>query len=179
MFDQQLLRQRSNAWGAAMEAFQLPTWQELPPLELYMDQVLLLLRQYLGPLLADQGDKAITASIINNYVRLKIIPPPVKKKYSRTHLAYLLMICTLKQSLSIASIQALLPAQADEATVQQLYDGFAAQFRSICAQMAHFAHHPEGSPLAGSGHPAAAAAIAAVLTKTLTEQLLQPEEEPD
>lgn len=177
MYDQELLRQRSAAWGAAMASFHLPSWQELPQLELYMDQVLLLLRQYLEPLLAEQGDKAITASIINNYVRLKIIPPPVKKKYARTHLAYLIMICTLKQSLSIASIQALLPAQADEEAVQLLYDSFAAQFHALCGQVAQFAQRPFDSPPADSGHPAAAAAIAAVLTKALTEQLLRPDEE--
>lgn len=169
MPDQELLRQRSAQCGDAMEHFRLPSWQELPPLELYMDQVLLLLRQYLGPLLAGQEEKAITASIINNYVRLKIIPPPTKKKYARHHLACLIMLCTLKQSLSIASIQALLPGEEDD--IQRCYDDFAAQFQLVCGSMARFARRPE-EPTAG--HPAASAAIAAVLTKSLTEQLLQP-----
>ena len=59
----------------------------------------------------------ITASIVNNYVRMKIMPPPVKKKYGRVHLAYLLMICTLKRSLPIAAIQRLIPEEELDAAV--------------------------------------------------------------
>ena len=139
-----------------------------------MDQILLLLKQYLEPLIREQGEKAITASIVNNYVRLKIMPPPVKKKYARTHLAYLIIICTLKQSLSIASIQELLPKEAEESAVQCLYDDFASRFQAVSGNMARFACSPE---LSGNGHPAATAAIAATLTKSLTERLLQPEEQ--
>lgn len=174
-FDNEL-QQRLKAWGTEMEGFRLPRWQDLPPLELYMDQVLLLLKQYLEPLIRDQGEKVITASIINNYVRLKIMPPPVKKKYARTHLAYLIIICTLKQSLSIASIQELLPKEAEEAAVHQLYDSFVSQFGAVSGNMAQFASNPENSPLSAAGHPAATAAIAAVLTKSLTERLLQASE---
>ena len=171
---QQLLQERLQTWSREMETFHLPRWQELPPLELYMDQVLLLLKQYLEPLLRQQGDKAITASIVNNYVRLKIMPPPVKKKYARTHLAYLIMICTLKQSLSIASIQELLPQEANEEEVQRLYDDFVTRFHSVSGTMVQFARSPE---LSDNDAPAATAAIAAALTKALTEHLLLPEEQ--
>ena len=45
---------------------------------------------------------------------MKVMPPPVKKRYSRVHLAYLVMICTLKQSLSISCIQRMLPEEHGE-----------------------------------------------------------------
>lgn len=111
-----MLRQQLKAWEGRMLSFSLPAWEALPELELYMDQVILLLSRYLSfPLSGESGeDKVITASIVNNYVRMKVMPPPVKKKYGRVHLAYLLVFCTLKQSLSIASIQRLLPMGIDE-----------------------------------------------------------------
>ena len=98
-YDKGTVSRRVLKWAENVEQFQPPQWEQLPGLELYMDQVIILLKQYLGPLLRNE-EKAVTASIINNYVRMKLMPPPVKKKYSRVHIAYLLMICILKQSLS-------------------------------------------------------------------------------
>ncbi len=175
--DNELLRQRLEAWSTDMADLRLPLWQELPPLDLYMDQVLLLLKQYLAPLLREQGEKAVTASIINNYVRMKVMPPPVKKKYARTHLAYLIIICSLKQSLSIASIRELLPAETEEDTVRQFYDDFVSLFRTVSNSMIQLTRSEAEVSLLRAGHPAAAAAIAAVLTKSLTEQLLAVEEQ--
>ena len=60
-------------------ACRLPRWAELPDLELYMDQVLLLAERSLGPD-APSDHKGLTASMVNNYVKLGLLPPPVKKK---------------------------------------------------------------------------------------------------
>ena len=106
--------QRMREWARGLEKFALPDWEGLPQLELYMDQIIILLTEYLAPVSRGQEDRAITASIINNYVRMKIVPPPVKKKYSRVHIAFLVVICTLKRSLSISSIQRLLPEDRTE-----------------------------------------------------------------
>ncbi|MBE7009796.1 MAG: DUF1836 domain-containing protein, partial [Ruminococcaceae bacterium] len=80
----------------------LPRWNELPDLELYMDQVLSLIERYLE---GYPGRKGLTAAMVNNYVKLGVMPPPVKKRYTRLHLAYLLAICVLKASLPIDSIK--------------------------------------------------------------------------
>ena len=98
--DNEVIAQRLAQWMDSLSQFDLPDWDSLPQLDLYMDQVILLLRRYLTPLDPGGDERSITASIINNYVRMKVIPPPLKKKYSRVHLAYLVIICTLKQSLS-------------------------------------------------------------------------------
>ncbi len=105
--------------------YSLPLWEALPDLELYMDQVLSLLGKYLEIYYETIGEeKFITSSMINNYVKLGIIPPPVKKKYSKIHLAYLLIICTLKQTLDMATIQKIIPANISEEEVQKTYDSF-------------------------------------------------------
>ncbi len=105
--------------------YSLPLWDALPDLELYMDQVLSILGKYLAIYYETIGqDKFITSAMINNYVKLGIMPPPVKKKYSKIHLAYLLIICTLKQTLDMATIQKIIPANLAAEEVQKTYDSF-------------------------------------------------------
>lgn len=106
--------------------FSMPAWDELPDLELYMDQVITLITKYLGGFSkVTENEKIITSSMINNYVKLGTIPPPIKKRYSRVHLAYLLMVCTLKQTLDMSTIQKLIPVGIPEERVQELYGYFA------------------------------------------------------
>lgn len=102
----------------------LPRFDELPNIDLYMDQVMALINRYLAFFSVDDESEIITRSMINNYVKMKIIPIPVKKKYSRIHLACLIMIGALKQSLSIQTISALLPNDMDEDGCRHIYDKF-------------------------------------------------------
>ena len=103
----------------------MPEWNELPQIELYMDQVIILLREYLSIFyLSAVDEKYITPPMINNYVKLKIMPAPIKKKYSRLHLAYLIIICTLKQTMSMAAIQKIIPYDLNEQAVKDLYNTY-------------------------------------------------------
>lgn len=106
----------------------LPKWDELPNIDLYMDQVIALVNRYLGFLCDDEA--LITHSMINNYVKLKIIPMPMKKRYCKTHLACLIMIGALKQSLSIPTIRFLLPNDCNEAEAKTIYDNFVCSFEN-------------------------------------------------
>lgn len=163
-------------WTRDMTALELPDWKELPNLELYMDQVVLLLTRYLSPLAKGEDEKFITASIVNNYVRLKIMPPPVKKKYARPHLACLIMICVLKQSLSISCIQRMLPANWEEETVRRAYTAFVSQMRQVSGSFIQQVNSAENLLLDSEGcSPAISSAIVANLAKSLTEYLLQPQ----
>ena len=75
----------------------IPTWDELPSLNLYMDQLIFILSEIFEPYF-DDVPKLINKAIINNYVKLGYIPAPVKKKYSKEHIAYLVVVCSLKRS---------------------------------------------------------------------------------
>lgn len=98
----------------------LPRWEELPDLELYMDQVLSLISRYIP-----SGEaKGLTASMVNNYVKQKVLPPPVNKRYGRGHIAALLMLCTLKSVMPISAIQQLFQSRGGAEGLQQLYSGF-------------------------------------------------------
>lgn len=107
-----------------LNAYSLPLWEQLPDIELYMDQVTSLVDKYLGIYNEVTGlQKLVTPSMINNYVKLGIIPPPVRKKYSRTHMAYLLILCTLKQTLDIATIKRIIPIE-EAGGISKIYDSF-------------------------------------------------------
>lgn len=174
---------RLAQWMEELERFDLPDWESLPELDLYMDQVILLLTRYLPPMDRDSDERSITASIINNYVRMKVVPPPVKKRYSRVHLAYLVIICTLKQSLSISCIQRLLPSDRSEEAVRDLYTQFLQQYRrsidfirDIPVKEGRMALEASGELLLESGDGLIlTTAILSTLSKSLTEFLLRPE----
>ena len=92
-----------NQWANEMLDFHLPRWNELPEIELYMDQLIILIERYLAPLNIEK-DHMITPAMVNNYVKLKLLPPPIKKRYHRVHIAYLLAITLFKQVFSLSTI---------------------------------------------------------------------------
>ena len=123
-----MMMERLNLWEKLAQEDSLPAWEAIPDFGLYMDQVTTLMEQYLS-FLPDRGEKTVTSSAINNYVRLKIMPAPVKRKYYRVHLAYLMMILPMKQSVAIADIPRILPPAGDEAAVRAAYEDYVLQFR--------------------------------------------------
>ena len=166
-----------SRWECRMAAFSLPEWEHLPELELYMDQVVLLIGRYLRIPGTQEEEKLITASIVNNYVRMKIMPAPVKKKYSRVHLAYLLVICSLKQCLSIASIQKLMPVGLEEDEVRRFYTHFTQQYAGVTGMFARYVE--DALPGTGAEGLPVSTAVAANLAKSLTEYLLTAPEAPE
>ena len=134
-FDREVVAAKLRRWEKYLYNFQLPEWERIPDFGLYMDQIIGLLTEYLDYLPPEiKSDRIITAATINNYVRMKIMPEPVKKKYYRIHIGYLIMICTLKHSLSIAMVQKLIPADIDESDFQNIYEGYAERHRRSAAK---------------------------------------------
>ena len=118
-----------NPCVASLSGQTLPRWNELPDLELYMDQVLSLIERYLGSY-AGFERKGLTASMVNNYVKLGVMPPPVKKKYTRVHLAHLIMICVLKASLPIDLIGKLIKESTASQEESEVYNDFCEIFET-------------------------------------------------
>ena len=115
-------------WEKYLDSFRLPEWENIPDFGLYMEQVIDLLKQYLDYLPPElKEEQFITASTINNYVRTKVMPEPVKKRYYREHIAYLIIICTLKQTLSIALIHWIIPTGLQREEVEAVYRSYVRQ----------------------------------------------------
>ena len=176
--DQQKIVTEISHWKTAVRDFALPTWEELPAIPLYMDQVVIFLGHRLTPHLEE---KPLSASTINNYVRTRMMPPPVKKKYFRLHLAYLIMICTLRHGLSMVSIGQMLPLTLTEGAVRKMYNQYVAQHKTVSQsfmeQLSPLIGDPEVSMPDGERELDIDALIAStasvtVLSKLLTEQLI-------
>ena len=99
----------------------LPKWEELPDIDLYMDQVIALMNRYLDN---RTKDKMITPSMVNNYVKMKVMPAPVKKKYTREHLMYLMVICVLKQVMPLSSVETVLKDGLEQTEPAVFYGRF-------------------------------------------------------
>jgi len=96
----------------ALNGCRLPAWETIPDFGLYMDQVLTYVERNLPSL---SGLPGLTAPMINNYVKAGLVDRPDGKKYSRSAVARLLMICVLKQTMSQDGIRRLLrPGEGTE-----------------------------------------------------------------
>ena len=107
-----------------LRAFKCPTWASLPEIELYMDQVLTLVSKHFGVF---SGADSVTASMINNYVKAGVVPPPIKKRYGKEHICRIFVICVLKRVLSISQISRLLAGLSDGMDAEQVYTLFCSE----------------------------------------------------
>ena len=131
--DELVLEQRYTSICEKLAAHRLPRWENFPDIELYMDQVVAVMEKALELYnkVGEDESRLITPSIINNYVKLKIIPAPNKKKYNREHLAYLVMICILKQTLAISSIVKIIESNLESKTISELYNEFCNIYENV------------------------------------------------
>ena len=81
---------------------------ELPNIDLYMDQVTTFMDYHLASSRRHGDDKLLTKTMINNYTKNELLPSPNKKKYSKDHMYLLILIYYLKGVLSITDIQSVL-----------------------------------------------------------------------
>lgn len=77
----------------------------IPDIELYMDQVTTFMDRHLRACGRNDEDKVLTKTMINNYTKNDVLPPPVKKKYSKDHMCLLILLYYFKNVLSIDDIQ--------------------------------------------------------------------------
>ena len=82
--------------------------EDIPNIDLYMDQVTTFMEAQLAHSKRYKDDKILTKTMINNYAKNKLLPPPEKKRYSREHILMLIFIYYFKNILSISDIQTLL-----------------------------------------------------------------------
>lgn len=116
--------------------------EEVPNIDLYMDQVTTFMDQYLEGTKRYSEDKLLTKTMINNYTKNDLLPSPVKKKYSKDHLIMLIFIYYMKNFLSITDIRSLLHPMTElffkgkgeiglEEIYKEIYDMQVAQSLSV------------------------------------------------
>lgn len=121
----------SNAFAQGIAELRLPRYAEIPRIELYMDQLVSYLEETLRPLY-QPDDKIITPSMVNNYVKQGMIAPPHAKKYTRSHIAQLVVIGILKHTFSISEINQLIEQQIASFDTDVAYDYFCTALENAC-----------------------------------------------
>lgn len=103
--------------------------EQIPNIDLYMDQVTTFMNEHLGQSKRYEDDKVLTKTMINNYAKNNLLPPPVKKKYSREHMLLLVFIYYFKNMLSFHDIETLFAPiteghfmDASDLSLQDIYE---------------------------------------------------------
>lgn len=111
-------------WLNDLDTFNLPDYDRLPDIDLYMEQLLTYLERESNVLARHSEDKQITSSMINNYVKGHIVPAPKAKKYNREQLSLLGEVVYLKQILSLPEIKQILDVEYKESNYREEYNKY-------------------------------------------------------
>ena len=106
-----------------VESLQLPKYNEVPDVGLYLDQVVKYINSYLNNI-----TQPITTSMVSNYVKKKIIASPVKKQYSRDQIIYIMMITIFKNVMSLDQITLMFDIQKKSYNSKIAYNYFYLEF---------------------------------------------------
>jgi len=119
----------NNLDNISVENFHIPRWNELPNIDLFLEQVVTLINSSLAPYiflknnLKDENE-LLTKTMINNYVKNNIIEAPIKKQYSKIHISKLIVICVLKQVYSMQDIKTLIGIALRDSNIETAYNKF-------------------------------------------------------
>ena len=128
-----------NKKSISVNKFHMPRWNELPNVDLYLDQVVNLINSTLSPYIFLNNDKkkeniqVLTKTMINNYVKNNLIEAPEKKLYSKIQVAKLFVICILKLVYSMQDIKILIAIALENCDAQKKYDSFCDLFEKALA----------------------------------------------
>ncbi|WP_100012911.1 DUF1836 domain-containing protein [Lentibacillus sediminis] len=103
--------------------------EDIPDLDLYMDQVIQLFEKTFADTKRNDEEKVLTKTMINNYAKGKLFFPVQNKKYTKDHLIFISMIYQMKGALSINDVKTTLnqlnTKMTDEAfDLQRLYQTY-------------------------------------------------------
>lgn len=104
--------------------FHCPRFNELPNVPLYKDQVILYIVDALKAININSEEKLLTPTMLNNYVKQKVVYPPKDKRYNENHIAYLIIVCILKHVYSLTEICQLIKIQIGTCPIENAYDYF-------------------------------------------------------
>lgn len=104
----------------------LPRWNELPDIGIYSEQLISYITDILEPYIyiENKKQKALTSSMVNNYVKTGLVPPPEKKKYYKEQIGLLIAITMLKSVYSISELNKMITLAKMQTPVNELYDKF-------------------------------------------------------
>lgn len=158
--------QNYQEWQTAMAKVTLPAWDDLPKFDLYMDQVLEFVNDALKPLELD----TVTATMVNNYVKKKVVLAPNKKKYSIMQVADIVLLTMLKSVFSLDLIRAGMNQITMGMYPKQAYDYFTGE---IVKRLQNIGEVPTTPQNTDSALALIDATIEAMISKLNAEKILE------
>ncbi len=118
--------------------------EEIPKIPLYMDQITGYLDELFEPIRKSEGEKTLTKTMINNYVKASVINSPEKKKYNRLQIMELMMIYLMKNTSQIQEIDLLFKSFNE---TSELYREFTNQYNNSLEELKNLVHTSDLSNL--------------------------------
>ncbi|RDW18655.1 hypothetical protein CWR48_10030 [Oceanobacillus arenosus] len=98
------------------------TLEDIPDIDLYMDQVIQLFEKKFAPTKRNDNEKIVTKTMINNYAKGKLFFPIKNKKYTKEHIMLISMIYQMKSTLSINDIKKALHMLNEKIMVEEEFE---------------------------------------------------------
>ena len=111
-------KEMKRRMAESVRGLRLPRYAEIPTVGLYLEQTIKYINSYLAPL----GCLELTGSMVSNYVKKGLIPPPVKKQYFPEQISYLFFVALAKNLTSMENIDLLISVQRATYTLPVAYD---------------------------------------------------------
>lgn len=117
-------------------SYEIVDKEDIPNLDLYMDQLLLFIEEKMNTLKRHEEDKTLTKTMVNNYVKGKVISSPVKKKYNKNQIMKLIMISQLKNILQLSDLKELCDStNLEEESLANYYDFYRDEQKRIYTEL--------------------------------------------
>ena len=113
--------------AADAASFRLPRYAQIPDIGLYLEQVVRYVNTHLAPL----SEPELTLSMVSNYVKQRLIPPPQKKAYMAEHLARLLFIAVVKPVVPLDGLRLMFAIQEESYDLCTAYDYFCDELENM------------------------------------------------
>ena len=160
-----MVEQGFNDWRDKLSKIKLENWDELPEMDLYVDQVVSFINDRLVGLNVDP----LTKSMVNNYVKKGAIMAPIKKKYSAPQMAALFGIVLLKNIYSLDEIK----EGIDQLTINNYPKVVYNRFVELFNARLHHEEDPMPSPLTDTNEYRMKLVVDTAFQRILTVQLLK------
>ncbi|WP_294986138.1 DUF1836 domain-containing protein [uncultured Fenollaria sp.] len=112
-----------------LKELKLPRYKDLPDFGIYSEQLVEIVNKALEAMF--DKDNKLTKSMVNNYVKHKIMPSPIKKRYFRNHIVYCIVITVFKNNLSIAEIDGGILHELKKSSIEESYNYFCDKIESV------------------------------------------------
>jgi len=120
--------------GYNVKQFKMPRWDQLPKMGLYLDQVIMLIDDWMSDYVEVSGSM-LTHTMVNNYVKQKIVRAPVNRRYDRRSIASLIVVSIVKPAFPIGDIAKLIRRALEGGNAEASYNDFCEMMEDALKQV--------------------------------------------